>query len=82
MDKIAKALKKLSQTEKSLVKNILQNLEKENRKTLDIKKLKGHEDIFRVRKGKIRIIYRLLENNDMMILAIERRSDKTYRNLK
>ena len=51
MDKIAKALKKLSQTEKSLVKNILQNLEKENRKTLDIKKLKGHESYNTLKSG-------------------------------
>jgi len=82
MDKIAKALKKLSPQENQIIKDILTGLKNKNLQGLDIKKLKGNEDIFRVRKGKIRIIYRLLKNNDTMVLAIERRSEKTYKNFK
>jgi len=82
MDKIAKALKKLSPQENQIIKDILTCLKNKNLQGLDIKKLKGNNDIFRVKKRKIRIIYRLLENNDIMVLAIERRSEKTYKNFK
>ncbi|MBU1036801.1 hypothetical protein KKF32_02045 [Patescibacteria group bacterium] len=81
MDKIAKALKLLNQREKNTVADILTSLENRLFKNLDIKKLKGHDDIFRARKGKIRIIYRLVKGN-IMILAIERRSENTYKKFK
>lgn len=42
------------------------------------KSLKGRKDIFRVRKGDVRIIYRI-QKGEVFILAIERRSEKTYR---
>jgi mRNA interferase RelE/StbE len=35
---------------------------------LDIKKLKGNEDVFRLRIGKIRIIYQI-KNDDLIILV-------------
>ncbi|MBN2884755.1 hypothetical protein JXE04_02415 [Patescibacteria group bacterium] len=47
---------------------------------LDIKRLKGQSGIFRVSKGKFRIIY-CLSNSKIKILSLERRSDNTY-NLK
>lgn len=78
MDKIEKALRRLSVDERQRVKEILGQLASENLKGLDIQKLKGREDIFRVRKGNIRIIYRIA-GGSIFILAIERRSEKTYR---
>lgn len=77
MDKIKKALKKLSKKEKETVKNILNKISEGNFNNLDIKKLKNREDIFRIRKGKIRIVY-IVKNDRVNILLIERRSDKTY----
>ena len=79
MDKIGKALKRLHPKERDSVKEILRKLEKEDFSGLDIKKLKARDDIFRVRKGDIRIVYRKT-NKGIFILAIERRSEKTYRN--
>jgi len=78
MDKIAKALKRLSGKEKSRIKQTLQKLFSGNNKSLDIKKLKGQKDIFRVRQGDLRIIYQRQTDGSIFILAIERRSDKTY----
>ncbi len=78
MDKIKKALSKLTGEEREKVKGILQGIEKGNFANLDIKKLKARKDIFRVRKGNIRIIYRKTKNR-FFILTIERRSDKTYK---
>ncbi|MFH1956289.1 MAG: type II toxin-antitoxin system RelE/ParE family toxin [Patescibacteria group bacterium] len=78
MDKISKALNRLSSHEKEIAKFFLDKILKNDFDNLDIKKLKGCEDIFRVRKGKIRIIYRI-DKGKIFILAIERRSDKTYK---
>jgi len=78
MDKIVKALKKLSQRESELIKEILVKLENKQLENLDIKKLKGRNDIFRIRKGQIRIIYRLDKKGNIFILAIERRSNTIY----
>ncbi len=80
VDKIEKALKKLTEKERKAVKSILTKIQKEKTRDLDIKKLKGRDDIFRVRKGNIRIIFRK-SNENISILFIERRSDKTYKNL-
>ncbi|MDO8555279.1 MAG: type II toxin-antitoxin system RelE/ParE family toxin [bacterium] len=68
MDKIGKA-----------VKQILEKLSFGKIDGLDIKKLKGREDIFRIRKGNVRIIYQIIENNKIFILAIERRREDTYK---
>ncbi len=78
MDKIKKALSKLTGKEKGRVKEIIQEIIKGNVANLDIKKLKARDDIFRVRKGGIRIIYRK-EKEKVFILTIERRSDRTYK---
>lgn len=82
MDRIAKALKRLSESEKKIVEVALSAIKNNNFSGLDIKKLKGYENIFRARKGKIRIIYRLTQENDIMILTIERRSETTYKRFK
>jgi len=79
MDKIEKALKKLSQKERQRIKKILTQLKSNEVLNLNIKKLKDREDIFRVRSGDIRIIFRKIDSQ-IFILAIERRSEKTYRN--
>jgi len=78
MDKIAKALKKLAAGEKKIIKAILVKINRHDFKSLDIKKLKDRQDIYRVRKGKIRIIYRIDENKKIFILTMEKRSDNTY----
>jgi mRNA-degrading endonuclease RelE of RelBE toxin-antitoxin system len=79
MDPIEKALAKLSEKEKKIVKDILDNLQKRIFKGLDMKKLKGHDVVFRVRKGNIRILYRTDNTNKIFLLAIERRNDNTYK---
>lgn len=78
MDKIAKALKKMVAGEKEIVKAILVKIDRLDFNGLDIKKLKGRQDIYRVRKGKIRIIYRLNDDNRLIVLTLERRNDNTY----
>lgn len=78
MDKIDKALQKFSAKERKQIKQVLNRLYSKRFQGLDIKKLKAREDIFRVRKGDLRIIYRL-DNDDIFILAIDRRREDTYK---
>ena len=77
MDKIAKALSKLNAKEQKQIKDVLSRLYSGRFKDLEIKKLKGRNDIFRVKKGNFRIIYRL-EGQNIFILAIDRRRESTY----
>jgi len=77
MDAINKALKKLSAKERNRVRGILTTLASGKTKGVDIKKLQGRDDIFRVHKGDLRIVYRR-SGGTVSILLIERRSEKTY----
>jgi mRNA-degrading endonuclease RelE of RelBE toxin-antitoxin system len=76
-DKIEKALRKLSAKERQRLGEILIAIKAGRLDGLDIVKLKGYEDIYRVRKGDIRVIFRRMKIGTI-ILAIERRSDTTY----
>jgi mRNA-degrading endonuclease RelE of RelBE toxin-antitoxin system len=80
MDKIAKALKSLSSKERKIIKGILLKIKKGSLSGFDLKKLKNCDDIFRIRKGKLRIIFKKQDDDRYFILTIERRSDKTYNN--
>jgi len=82
MDKISKALSRLTSVERNKIKKILQKIAIDNFSGLDIKKLKSHDRIFRIRSGSLRIIFRQDENGQKFILAIARRNEKTYKKLK
>jgi mRNA-degrading endonuclease RelE of RelBE toxin-antitoxin system len=79
-DKIKKLLKKLKPKELEVVKLLLLRLKLDDLEGLDIKQLKGHSDLFRVRKGQIRIVYRKSGNN-IIVVRIDRRNEKTYKDL-
>lgn len=80
MDKIAKALQNLLPKEREALKVILLKIQSDAWDGLDLKKLKNCDDIFRIRKGKLRIIFKKKLGGGYSILAVERRSDKTYNN--
>jgi mRNA-degrading endonuclease RelE of RelBE toxin-antitoxin system len=80
MDKIDKALLKLTERERVWTEEIFDKMVRRDFGGLNIKKLKGHADIFRVRKGKLRVIYRLKDEH-FSILYIGRRDERTYDNL-
>ncbi|MCR4260838.1 MAG: type II toxin-antitoxin system RelE/ParE family toxin [Candidatus Colwellbacteria bacterium] len=80
MDALEKSLRKLTAKERKLVKDVLFKLSANNLQGLDLKKLRGAEDIFRARKGALRIIYRK-EGSKLFILAIERRQENTHKDI-
>lgn len=77
MDKIEKALQKLSEKERCAIKLILEKLAHNQTRGLDIAKLKGYTDIYRVRRGRLRIIFQM-KDSTIYLLKIDRRSDTTY----
>lgn len=79
MDRIEKALKGLNHKERQKLKDILIQINDSDFRNLDLKKLKGRTDIYRIRKGNIRVIFHKTKNNSIKILVIERRSSKTYK---
>ena len=78
MDRIDKALRRLTPKEKGHVKELAKTLQLGRFSGLNIKKLKIGNDIFRVRKGRIRIIYQV-RDNQIFILKITFRKEDTYR---
>jgi mRNA-degrading endonuclease RelE of RelBE toxin-antitoxin system len=78
MDPIKKALAKLSLKERVVIKSVLGRLISGETNGMDIKKLKDRDDIFRVRKGDMRIIYQK-QNGQIILLAIKRRNEATYK---
>lgn len=78
MNKIDKYTKKLGKNERVAILEILEQIQEGIISGLDIKKLKGYDNYFRVRKGKTRIIFHLDINGQPVIKRVERRGDNTY----
>lgn len=78
MPSLKKLLSKLSREERKAVEIIIESIVSLDWEQLDIKKLKGHQNVFRVRKGNLRIIF-LKKEKDIFIVAIDRRNEKTYK---
>lgn len=78
MDKIQKATEKLTKKEKQWTKEIIKMLQSGRFSNLDIKKLKDMENVFRVKKGNIRIVYQI-RNNRIFILKVGRRKENAYK---
>ena len=78
VDRIDKQLKKLSPKQRIAFQKLIEQIQAGDLQKLDVVKLIGYVDVFRVRKGEYRIIFRKLEN-EIKILAFEHRSDSTYK---
>lgn len=76
MHKIEKLLRRLSAKERHAISGAIHSILAGDTVNFDIKKLKGHKNIYRVRIGTIRIIY--AKEASTRIIAIERRNDTTY----
>jgi len=77
MDRLAKAPQKLRSGEHARVESVLVKIAARDWSGLDVEKLKGRDDMYRVRTGSIRIIFRVADAQ-VFIVSIERRSGTTY----
>ena len=78
MDKIDKFLNKLATKQREEINETVEKILKRDFNGLDFKKLQGENKLFRVRKGKIRIVF-FQEGDFVEIFDIQNRSDNTYR---
>ncbi len=78
MPTLKKLLSKFNKEDREILESLIEKIISLNWRDLDIKKLQGYEDIFRLRKGKIRIIF-YKRKIDVTIINIERRNEKTYK---
>ena len=77
MDKVEKFLRKLPKKQRKLLQQIIQKILSGDLSGLDVKKLTGYPDFFRVRKGEIRILFKKMPNG-FRVIKIEKRGDDTY----
>ncbi len=76
-----KALKFLSKSEKSDSTRIFKRIEElgENQYPQDAKKLKGEKDAYRIRVGDFRVLYRIIREDDVvLVFRVDKRS-RVYR---
>ena len=77
MDKAKKFLRKLSGAKREGIDEILYKIEIGKTQGLDIKKLKGYKNTFRVRIGDIRIVFSE-DKGIIQVLFIGKRGDSKY----
>lgn len=77
MDKITKFLLKLSIKDRNFILEIMNNIISLDLEWLDIKKLQWEKDLYRIRKWKIRIIFKIVSWNGKIIDINYR--DKIYK---
>ena len=79
MNKIEKSFRKLSKKEQEAMLLLLQQIKKDFSKIPGLIKLKGRHDLFRVRMGSYRIIFKVSSKN-IEIMKITKRNEQTYKN--
>lgn len=79
MDKIDKFILRLSRKDALRVQEYMTKLMKGEDANLDIKKLTGHDDVYRLRVQNMRIIFRR-NKTGVRIIDVGHRSEKSYKN--
>lgn len=80
MDKIEKFLRKIDEKRRQQISEVIEKVLSREWKHLDIKKLKGHDDVYRVRKRDMRVIF-IDKGDDIRVLSVGYRDEDTYKNL-
>jgi mRNA-degrading endonuclease RelE of RelBE toxin-antitoxin system len=81
MNNILKLLKKINQKDFLHISKIIDQLESGDKATINkAQKLKSY-DLYRIRKGKFRIIFSFNRNGDVIIENVFKRDDNTYKKL-
>ena len=78
MPALRKFLSRFNKEERTILEALIEKIISLNWHGLDIKKLQGYDDIFRLRKGKLRIIF-YKRKAGISIINIERRNEGTYK---
>ena len=79
MQKINKFLNSLTEKERESIEVLVARLYNNDLAGLNVKKLKGSLNMYRVRKGDFRIVFSYTSNNSIKIEFVGRRNDNTYK---
>ena len=79
VDRMTKNLRKFSKSERDQILETMRRILLNDLTGMDVKKLKDRDDGFRVRKGDFRVIFRKVDQGTNIIIAVERRSESTYK---
>lgn len=79
MDKISKALTRIPAKQRAIILQATEQIISGDLQNLDIKKLKGSEEIFRVRVGQYRVIFAGNREAGYIVLSIAKRNEQTYK---
>ncbi len=77
-DKIRKFVDRLTPKQREVAKLLILRVKLSDTEGLDVKRLQGHEDMYRVRKGRLRIVY-LKNATEFRVVHMDWRDDQTYR---
>lgn len=77
VDKITKFLKKYEEKLRRQVLELKKDILDKQFDGYDVKQFKGHKNFYRLRKGKIRIIFEMTKD-DILIKKVSLRDDRTY----
>ena len=77
MVKLDKQIARIPAKERLKIERVIGRIIAHDLSGLDVKKLKGLKNAFRLRKSNFRIIFQF-EKSESTILSIERRNDRTY----
>lgn len=75
---LEKFLRKLSKKDHQKIMEVVTQMQTGDLQSLDIKPLKGHPNIARLRVGRYRILFRGMISREIRIIKITKRDEKTY----
>ena len=78
MKDMEKFVSKLNLKDKRKVLEIMEQIKKGNLANLNIKKLRGKDKIYRVRKMQFRFICEMDNNHSLQVIDVSRKDDTTY----
>lgn len=79
MDKVTKALRQLTKADRQCYEKIIKDIVEDRLSDYDIVKLVGRDDVFRLRKDPMRVIFQRKADGENIILGLERRSETMYK---
>lgn len=82
MDKIDKTLLRIPDRHRRKILTTSKQIRTGKLEGLNLKKLRGSKDLFRVRVGKYRVIIQVRSGNNPVIIDVSKRDDRTYKGYK
>ena len=81
MNHLEKALARFAPEDRLLMRAVFVRIRADDLLHLDVRKLKGYRNLYRVRLGECRIIFERTDAGENEIVVLTRRNENTYRDL-